>query len=174
MMNHNYPVGHPWCRRNERTEVGSSSDSWHSAQPSLSWRVRGEIASDDLSLDSWHSINGTWRSNLSSLGTLSSERSIFSDSEESVDPLEDDLQEVLGEPGDSQGGLGGLYLGGAPGDTSLVQSDLLGDIGGWTDRDSLTRRGGRSIQGIRDRAAWSPELGYWRTIRDRNRIQSSH
>ena len=62
-----------------------------------------------------------------------------------MDPSEDDLQEVLGEPGDPQGGLGGLDLGGVPGDTSLVQSDLLGDIGGRTDRDSLARRGGRSL-----------------------------
>ena len=69
---------------------------------------------------------------------------------------------------------GGLYLGGTPGDTSLVQSDLLGGIGGWTDRDSLTRRGGRSLKGICDRAAWSPELGSWRTVGDRNRIQSPH
>ena len=113
-MNHNYPIGHPWSRRNERA-VGSSSDSWHSAQPSLSWGVSGEAARDDLSLDSWHSINGTWRSNLSSLATLSSERSIFSDSEESVDPSEDDLQEVLGAPGDHQSGLGGLDLRGTPG-----------------------------------------------------------
>ena len=173
-MNHNYPIGHPWCRRNDRSGGGSSSDSWHSAHPSLSWRVSGEAAIDDLSLDSWHSTNGTWRSNLSSLGTLSSDRSIFSDSEESIDPSEDDLQEVLGLPGDSQGGLGGLDLGGTPGDTSLVQSDLLGGIGGRTDRDSHTRRGGRSLRGIRDRAAWSPELGSWRTAGDRSRIQSPH
>ena len=98
-MNHHYPIGHPWSRSNERT-VGSSSDSWHSAQLPLSWGASGGAARDNLSLDSWHFINGTWRSNLSSFGTLSSERSIFSDSEESVDPSEDELQEVLGESGD--------------------------------------------------------------------------
>ena len=131
-MNHHYPIGHPWCRRNNRSGGGSSSDSWYSAHLSLSWRASGEAAIDDLSLDSWHLTNGTWGSSFSSLGTLSSVGSIFSDSEESIDPTEDDPQEVLRLPGDSQGDPGGSGLGGTPGDTSLVQSGLLGDIGGRT------------------------------------------
>ena len=172
-MNHNYPIGHPWSRNNERA-VGSSADSWHSAQPPLSWGTSGGTARDDLSLDSWHSTNRTWRSNLSSFGTLYCEGSLFLDSEESVDPSEDELQELLGESGDHQSGLGALNLGGTPGNTALVQPDLLGGTAGRTDLESLARRGGRSIRGIRDRVGWSPELGSWRTIGDRNRIQSPH
>ena len=79
---------------------------------------------EDLSLDSWHSANRTWRGDLSSFGTHSSERSersLFSDSEESVEPSEDELQELLGESGDNQNSLRALDLGGVPRDTAVVQ-----------------------------------------------------
>ena len=160
---------------NDRSRGSSTSDSWYSADPSLYWRASGETAIDDLSLDSWHLTNGTWGS-FSLLRTLSSVGTIFSDSEESVDPTEEDPQEVLGLPRDFQGDPGGSGLREVPGDTSLVQSDLLGDIGGGTVRDSHIRRGGRSYRGIRDRgsAAWSPELVSWRTAADRSRIHSPH
>ena len=174
-MNHHFPTGHPWCRRNDRSRGSFTSDSWYSADPSLSWRASGETAIDDLSLDSWHSTNRTWGS-FSSLGTLSSVGTIFSDSDESINPTEEDPQEVIGLPRDFQGDPGGPGLREVPGDTSLVKSDLLGDIGGGTVRDSHVRRGGRYYRGIRDRgsAAWSPELGSWRTAADRSRIHSPH
>ena len=99
--------------------------------------------------------------------TLGSERSLFSDSEESVEPSEDVLQELLGESGDNQNSLRALDLGGVPRDTAVVQP-------GQEDLEIPVRRGGRSIRGTRDRVGWVPELGLWRTIGDRTRIQSPH
>ena len=117
-MNHSYPRGHPWSlSRSSGRTVESSSGSWHSTQPPLSWG--GGTGREDLSLDSWHSANRTWRGDLSSFGTHSSERSersLFSDSEESVEPSEDELQELLGESGDNQNSLRALDLGGVPRD----------------------------------------------------------
>ena len=107
-------------------------------------------------------------------GTHSSERSLFLDSEESVDPSEDELQELLGESGDHQSGLRALDLGGTPRDTALVQPGLLGSTVGLADLGTPVRRGGRSIRGTRDRVGWVPELGSWRTTGDQNRIQSPH
>ena len=160
-MNPRFPPGHPWYRGNNRSRGSSTSDSWYSTDPSMSWRASGETSIDDLSLDSWHSTNGTWGS-YSSLGTLSSVGTIFSDSEESIDHTEEDHQEVLGLPRVAQGEPGVPGALGAQGGTSLVQSDLPGDSGGRSDQDCRIRRGGRSWRGICDggSAAWSLESNH--------------
>ena len=171
-MNPSYQRGHPWTlSRGSGRALESSSDSWHSTQPPLSWG--GGTGREDLSLDSWHSANRTWRGDLSSFGTYSSERSerslfsLFSDSEGSVEPSEDGLQELLGEAGDNQSSLGALDLGGVPRDLAVVQPGQEG-------LESSTRRGGRSIRGTREnREGCVPELS-WRKIGDRTRIQSPH
>ena len=174
-MNHHLPSGHPWCRGNNRSSGSSTLDSWYSIDTSLSWRASVETSIDDLSLDSWHSTNGTWGS-YSSLGTLSSVGTIFSDSEESIDHTEEDHQGVLGLSRAIQGEPGVPDPLEVQGGTSLVQSDLPGDSGGRSVRDSHIRRGGRSCRGICDggSAAWSPELGAWRAAADQRWVQSRH
>ena len=171
-MNPNHQRGQPWAL-NRGSGRESSSDSWNSTQPPLSWG--GGLGREDLSLDSWHSANRTWRSDLSSFGTHSSERSdrsllsLFSDSEGSVEAPEDRLQELLGEVGGDQNSLGVRELGGGvPRGRAVVQPGKEGP-------ETSARRGGRSLRGTREnREGWVPELGLWRRIGDETRIQSPH